>query len=134
MTKTLGYGLNVGIHGAKAEFYVLIFLARRLTLAFCIVYAYETFWIGSSLLLVSVFVNLTMLVKGNLWQDSWIALQHTVNEIVVGLFVLTSLAVSQSFIIGIEMRDASGWFLVSLLMAFLVFNVAIIIYDTIRII
>ena len=31
------------------------------------------------------------------------------------------------------MRDASGWFLVSLLVAFLVFNVAIIIYDSIRI-
>ena len=74
MIKTLAYGLNVGINGSNAELYVLIFLIRRLTLAFCIVYAYETFWIGSSLLLISVVANLIMLAEGNLWQDNWIAL------------------------------------------------------------
>ena len=47
--------------------------------------------------------------------------------------MLTSLTVSQSFNISAEMRDICGWFLVSLLAIFMIFNFAILIYDACKI-
>ena len=61
MTRTLGYGLNVGKQNNQAAMHVFLFLLRRLVLAICIVYAYDSVGIGINLLLASSIAMISLL-------------------------------------------------------------------------
>ena len=132
MTRTLGYGLSVGMQNRMAEIHVVIFLVRRLFLAISLVYAYDSPAIGISLLLASSFGMLSLLAIGNLWDESWIALQHFVNEIAIVLLCLTYLVMSNAFQPTYKMVDDSTHFILAFVIILLTFNFAILVYDVWR--
>jgi len=74
MTRTFGYGLNVGKTDSLAEYHVVYFLLRRLIFAICIVFKYENVSLAVHVLLASCICMISLLSQWNLWEDYWIGL------------------------------------------------------------
>ena len=130
MTRTLGYGLNVGNENSLAEIHVLIFLLRRFIFALCIVLAYDNVALGLTILLASSMAMLSLLSQQwHLWDDYWISVQHLVNEIFLSILCLALIVLSNAYILPYTMVDASTEVFIALLVLFILFNAAVIIYD-----
>jgi len=128
-TKTLGYGLNVGKSESHFEAYVLLFLLRRLVLAETIVFSYESVSLGVCLFLAFSLANISLLSRQELWDNSWIAVQHFVNECFLSLLALIMVVVSNGFLLTTSQADGAGITIISLVGLFIVFNWAMVIYD-----
>ena len=130
MTRTLGYGLNVGNEKSLAEVQVLIFLLRRFIFAICIVLAYDNVALGLSTLLASSMAMLSLLSQQwYLWDDYWISVQHLVNELFLSILCLALIVLSNAYILPYTTVDASTEVFITLLVLFILFNAAVLIYD-----
>jgi len=97
-----------------------------------IVFAHDNVSIGVSMFLAFIFANFSMHSMWNLWDDDWIALQHFVNECFLGVIGLILLVISNGFQLRYGQIDMAGWVIVFLIVAFIVFNAVMLVYDAYR--
>ena len=129
MTRTLGYGHSNGIRGYITSIYWLVFILRRLAFAILLVYLYDSPSLGISTFLIFSMANLSILSLSTLWDQSWIGIQHFTNECFLTLLALILMVVSNGFILTWDSVDNAGIIVIALVIAFIVFNWVIIIYD-----
>lgn len=131
MTRTLGYGLNMGKTDTLAEVHVLIFLTRRLVFALCIVLAYDNVSLALTLLLTSSVAMISLLSQqaGSLWEDYWIAYQYLINEVFLILFCIALIVLSNAYILPYAMVDASTEVFIAMMVFFIIFNCCVLVYD-----
>jgi len=72
---------------------------------------------------------ISLLAQWNLWEDSWIGLQHVFNEVFLITICMTLLVLSNAFDLPYSRMEQAGWFVIALVVIFIVFNFVILLYD-----
>ena len=74
---------------------------------------------------------IAMLAHWNHWDDPWISLQHFVNETFLLLLGLIYIVLSAAYDLPYDSMETAGDYVIVLVVAFVVFNIIIIVYDVV---
>ena len=72
---------------------------------------------------------ISLLAQWNLWEDSWIGLQHVVNEVFLIIICMTLIVLSNAFDLPYIRMEQAGGFIITHVVIFVLFNLVILLYD-----
>ena len=72
---------------------------------------------------------ISLIVRGNLWEDFWISIQHFFNEFFLITICFTLIILSNAFNLSDRVIEHAGNFVIVLVVVFIVFNILILVYD-----
>ena len=104
----------------------LAFLVRRLVYSAIALFCISEPLIGIQVLSTICVVMICFIIVEQQWEDSLIATQHIINE--VALYLILMIVTMFALPLSASAQSSIGWLLISIVIATLVFNMAIIGY------
>lgn len=122
--RTLFYGLKRNHPHSAAVMHPLMFLLRRILYSAIVIYFVSLPIVAVYVLIVACLIMLAYVIVEKQWEDSLISWQHIFNE--VALYLVLLAVIGSTLPIFSEVVSPVGWFMITVFISILIFNLIII--------